>query len=116
MQLLVANVQVLAVAHLVREVHRLLNVLQAADTVAPMRVVLVATATATTHVGVEQAVATKSQTINSAIIKNRICWDGVGHQPHTIKKAVSRRYNPLSLLPSGPGEVNGELAVPPLQM
>jgi hypothetical protein len=29
----------------------------------------VATAIATTHVGVEQAVATRSQTINSAIIK-----------------------------------------------
>jgi hypothetical protein len=32
------------------------------------KVVQVATAIATTHVGVEQAVATRSQTINSAII------------------------------------------------
>ena len=58
-------------------------------------------ATATTLVGVEQAVAQRKQ-ISTKIGK--------------IKNAVSRRYNPLSLLPSGPGEVNGELAVPPVQM
>ena len=58
-------------------------------------------ATATTPVGVEQAVAQRKQ-VSTKIGK--------------IKKAVSRRYNPLSLLPSGPGEVNGELAVPPVQM
>lgn len=58
-------------------------------------------ATATTPVGVELAVAQRKQ-VSTKIGK--------------IKKAVSRRYNPLSLLPSGPGEVNGELAVPPVQM
>ena len=69
MQLLVANVQVLAVVLLVREALPQLNVLQAADTAVQTKVVQVETAIATTHVGVEQAVATRSQTINSAIIK-----------------------------------------------
>jgi len=68
-QLLVASVQVLEVVLLVREALLPLNVLQAADTAVQMKVDQVATAIATTHVGVEQAVATRSQTINSAIIK-----------------------------------------------
>jgi hypothetical protein len=53
----------------VREALLQLNVLQAADTAVQTKVDQVATAIATTHVGVEQAVATRSQTINSAIIK-----------------------------------------------
>ena len=64
-----ANVQVLAVVLLVREALHLQNVLQAADTAVQTKVDQVATAIATTHVGVELAVATRSQTINSAIIK-----------------------------------------------
>jgi len=68
-QLQVAIVQVLAAVLLVREVLRQQNVLQAADTAVQTKVDQVATAIATTHVGVEQAVATRSQTINSAIIK-----------------------------------------------
>ena len=69
MQLQVAIVQVLAVVLLVREALLQLNVLQAADTAVQTKVDQVATAIATIHVGVEQAVATRSQTINSAIIK-----------------------------------------------
>lgn len=69
MQLQVAIVQVLAVVLLVKEALHQQNVLQAADTAVQTKVVQVATAIATTHVGVEQAVATRSQTINSAIIK-----------------------------------------------
>ena len=65
-----AIVQVLAVVLLVKEALLQLNVLQAADTVAPMRVVLAATEIATTRVGVVQVVATKSQaTFKLAIIK-----------------------------------------------
>ena len=64
-----AIVQVLAVVLLVKEVLHLQNVLQAADTAVQTKVDQVATAIATTHVGVELAVATRSQTINSAIIK-----------------------------------------------
>lgn len=69
MQLQVASVQVLEVVLLVREALLPLNVLQAADTAVQTKVDQVATAIATTHVGVEQAVATRSQAINSAIIK-----------------------------------------------
>lgn len=69
MQLQVAIVQVLAVVLLVKEALHLQNVLQAADTAVQTKVDQVATAIATTHVGVELAVATRSQTINSAIIK-----------------------------------------------
>ena len=64
-----AIVQVLAVVLLVREALPLQNVLQAADIAVQTKVDQVATAIATTHVGVELAVATRSQTINSAIIK-----------------------------------------------
>ena len=69
MHLQVAIVQVLAVVLLVKEALPLQNVLQAADTAVQTKVDQVATAIATTHVGVELAVATRSQTINSAIIK-----------------------------------------------
>ena len=69
MQLQVANVQVLAVVLLVREALLQLNVLQAADTAVQTKVVQVETAISSTHVGVELAVATRSQAINSAIIK-----------------------------------------------
>ena len=69
MQLQVAIVQVLAVVLLVKEALHQQNVLQAADIAVQTKVVQVATVIATTHVGVEQAVATRSQTINSAIIK-----------------------------------------------
>lgn len=69
MQLQVAIVQVLAVVLLVKEALLQLNVLQVADTAVQTKVDQVATAIATTRVGVELAVATKSQTINSAIIK-----------------------------------------------
>ena len=37
------------------------------------------------------------------------------HPKLDIKKAVSRRYNLIPLLPSGPGGVHRELAVPPVQ-
>jgi hypothetical protein len=67
-QLQVAIVQVLAVVLLVREALHQQNVLQAADTAVQTKVDQVATVIATTHVGVEQAVATRSQAINSAII------------------------------------------------
>ena len=69
MQLQVAIVQVLAVVLLVKEALHQQDVLQAADTAVQTKVDQVATAIATTHVGVELAVATRSQTINSAIIK-----------------------------------------------
>ena len=69
MQRQVAIVQVLAVVLLVKEALHQQNVLQAADTAVQTKVDQVATAIATTHVGVELAVATRSQTINSAIIK-----------------------------------------------
>ena len=64
-----AIVQVLAVVLLVKEALHQQDVLQAADTAVQTKVDQVATAIATTHVGVELAVATRSQTINSAIIK-----------------------------------------------
>ena len=66
----------------------------------PMPVDLVEMEIATTPAGAVQ-VAVPRKPINSKTGK--------------IKKAVSRRYNLLSLLPSGPGEVNRELAVPPVQ-
>ena len=71
-----------------------------ADTKVPMQVDQVEMATATIPAGVVQ-VAVPRKPINTKTGK--------------IKKAVSRRYNLLSLLPSGPGEVNRELAVPPVQ-
>lgn len=71
-----------------------------ADTKVPMPVDQVEMATATIPAGVVQ-VAVPRKPINTKTGK--------------IKKAVSRRYNLLSLLPSGPGEVNRELAVPPVQ-
>lgn len=71
-----------------------------ADIKVPMQVDQVEMATATIPAGVVQ-VAVPRKPINTKIGK--------------IKKAVSRRYNLLSLLPSGPGEVNRELAVPPVQ-
>ena len=76
MQLQVAIVQVLAVVLLVKEALHQQNVLQAADTAVQTKVDQVATAIATTHVGVELAVATKNQAINSVIIKklNLLGW------------------------------------------
>ena len=58
-----------AVVLLVKEALHLQNVLQAADTAVQTKVDQVATAIATTHVGVELAVATKNQAINSVNIK-----------------------------------------------
>ena len=76
MQLQVAIVQVLAVVLLVKEALHQQDVLQAADTAVQTKVDQVATAIATTHVGVELAVATKNQAINSVIIKklNLLGW------------------------------------------
>jgi hypothetical protein len=60
-QLQVANVQVLAVEHLAKEAHHLLNVLQAVDTAGLILADLAETAIATTRVGVVPEGARKNQ-------------------------------------------------------